>query len=46
MAAALIAPLFRARYMDNWGSIDSTFISDARFLVERCRILAGSQTGI
>jgi hypothetical protein len=32
--AALILPLFRMRYMDNWASIESTFISDARFLSE------------
>jgi hypothetical protein len=30
----LIAPLFRIEYFDNWGSIDSTFIADARFLME------------
>lgn len=33
-AALLIAPLFRVEYLDNWGSIDSTFLADARFLVE------------
>jgi hypothetical protein len=33
-AAFLIFPLFRAKYLDNWGSIESTFISDARFLIE------------
>lgn len=32
--AALIWPLFKAGYMDNWASIDSTFIADARFLRE------------
>ena len=31
-AAALIRPYFKARYLDKWGSIESTFISDARFL--------------
>ena len=29
-----IAPLLRIEYFDNWGSIDSTFIADARFLME------------
>jgi hypothetical protein len=33
-AASLIAPLFTIEYFDNWGSIDSTFIADSRFLVE------------
>ncbi|MBM3725068.1 MAG: hypothetical protein FJW40_06560 [Acidobacteria bacterium] len=28
----LIRPWFRARFVDNWGSIESTFIADARFL--------------
>ena len=32
LAAALIAPLFRVNYLDNWPSIESTFIADARFL--------------
>src|SRR5690349_6856361 len=31
-AALLILPLFRIEYLNNWGSIDSTFIADARFL--------------
>ena len=31
-AAILIRPYFKARYMDEWASIESTFISDARFL--------------
>jgi hypothetical protein len=31
-AAVLIRPLFRVDYLDLWGSIESTFISDARFL--------------
>lgn len=30
--AVLIRPLYKAKYMDLWGSIESTFISDARFL--------------
>jgi hypothetical protein len=33
-AALLIRPLFRIEYFNNWGSIDSTFIADARFLVD------------
>jgi hypothetical protein len=33
-AALLIAPLFRVEYLDNWGSIDSTFLADSRFLAE------------
>ncbi|MBI3281785.1 MAG: hypothetical protein HYZ57_18325 [Acidobacteria bacterium] len=32
IAAALIRPLFKVKYMDKWYSIESTFISDARFL--------------
>lgn len=31
-AAILIRPLFRAKYLQLWPSIESTFISDARFL--------------
>jgi len=31
-AALLIGPLWRVKYLDNWGSIESIFISDARFL--------------
>jgi len=31
-AALLIKPLFKAKYLDKWASIESTFISDARFL--------------
>jgi hypothetical protein len=31
---ALINPLFRLKYLDNWPSIESTFISDARMLNE------------
>ena len=30
--AALIQPLFRATYLHEWGSIESTFIADGRFL--------------
>jgi len=33
-AAALIKPLFFGGYLDVWGSIENTFIADARFLVE------------
>ena len=33
-AAALIEPLFFAGYLNLWGSIESTFIADARFLIE------------
>src|SRR5215469_6890366 len=32
--AVLIGPLWRIEYLRNWGSIDSTFIADARFLKE------------
>jgi hypothetical protein len=32
LAAVLIWPLFRLEYLDSWGSIESTFIADARFL--------------
>jgi hypothetical protein len=32
--AALIHPLLQARYLAFWGSIESTFIADARFLIE------------
>ena len=32
--ALLILPLFRLKYMDNWRSIESTFIADARMLGE------------
>jgi hypothetical protein len=30
--AVLIKPLFRAKYLDRWDSIESTFIADGRFL--------------
>jgi hypothetical protein len=33
-AAILVRPYFKAKYTDKWASIESTFISDARFLVE------------
>ena len=33
-AAMLIRPYFKARYENKWASIESTFISDARFLAE------------
>lgn len=32
IALVLIAPLFALNWFDNWGSIESTFISDARML--------------
>ena len=32
LATALIWPLYKVKYLDNWGSIDSTFIADARML--------------
>src|ERR1039457_2521349 len=32
--AMLIRPYFKASYENKWGSIESTFISDARFLAE------------
>lgn len=34
LTAILIWPLFRIEYLDNWGSIDCTFIAAARFLKE------------
>lgn len=34
LAAVLIWPLFQLEYMDNWASIESTYIADARFLNE------------
>ncbi|HTS27271.1 MAG TPA: hypothetical protein VMH81_15445 [Bryobacteraceae bacterium] len=33
-AAMLVRPYFKAKYTDKWASIESTFISDARFLAE------------
>jgi len=32
--ALLIKPLFKAKYLDRWDSIESTFIADGRFLNE------------
>src|SRR4051794_16490537 len=32
LTSLLIAPLFRLEYLDNWPSIESTFIADARML--------------
>src|SRR5262245_32471782 len=34
LTAALVKPLFKAKYLDKWDSIESTFISDARFLAD------------
>ncbi len=34
LAAVLIRPFFKAKYLDKWASIESTFIADARFLIE------------
>src|SRR5439155_5180531 len=34
LTAILIWPLFKAKYLDKWASIESTFIADARFLKE------------
>src|SRR6266853_713281 len=34
LVCVLIRPLFRLNYLDNWPSIESTFISDARMLSE------------
>ncbi|MEO7650116.1 MAG: hypothetical protein ABIZ80_06585, partial [Bryobacteraceae bacterium] len=33
-ASVLILPLYKYKYLDKWASIESTFISDARFLKE------------
>ncbi|MDP9169928.1 MAG: hypothetical protein M3N54_04870, partial [Acidobacteriota bacterium] len=33
LTALLIGPLFRLKYLDNWGSIESTFIADSRMLI-------------
>ncbi len=35
ISAYLIWPLFKMDYMENWGSIESTFISDGRMLRDR-----------
>src|SRR5580692_11370836 len=32
LAVALVGPVFKIKYLDNWPSIESTFISDARIL--------------
>src|SRR6185312_12029801 len=34
LTAALIWPLYKTKYLASWGSIESTFIADARFLME------------
>ena len=34
IAAALIWPIFKTKYYENWMTIDSTFIADGRFLSE------------
>lgn len=34
IAAALVRPLFKAKYTDRWESIESTFVADGRFLNE------------
>jgi len=34
MAAVLIWPIFKTKYYENWGTIDSTFIADGRYLSE------------
>ncbi|MEP7364796.1 MAG: hypothetical protein ABI972_16195 [Acidobacteriota bacterium] len=34
LAAAFIWPVFRLGFLDSWGTIESTFISDAHFLAE------------
>ncbi len=34
LVSLLILPLFRLSYLDNWKSIESTFIADARMLSE------------
>jgi hypothetical protein len=34
LAALLVWPLFRLEYLNIWGSIESTFIADARFLTD------------
>src|SRR5690348_16825000 len=34
LACILVAPLFRLEYLNNWSSIESTWISDARMLQE------------
>jgi hypothetical protein len=34
LSAGMVKPLFQAKYLNLWGSIESTFIADARFLNE------------
>jgi hypothetical protein len=34
LASVLIWPLYRLKYLDNWSSIESTFIGDGRMLAE------------
>ena len=34
LASALIWPIFKTKYYENWLSIDATFIADGRFLSE------------
>ena len=34
LTAALIRPFFKAKYTDKWASIESTFVADARFLMD------------
>ena len=34
LTAGLIKPLFKAKYLNRWGSIESTFVADSRFLKE------------
>ena len=34
LAVVLVWPLFRLKYQNNWNSIESTFLADARFLSE------------
>ena len=34
LASILIWPLFRLEYLNNWASIESTFIADGRILAE------------
>ncbi len=34
IAAAMIWPIFKTKYYENWMTIDSTFIADARYLSE------------
>lgn len=34
LAAALVFPMFRLQYMNNWSSIESTFIADGRMFAE------------